>query len=895
MKKKSDILLILCPPWDVAMPPLGIAYLAAYLKGKGYSPLVQDVNILAYQKSPAGQRALWHQNAYDKWVRQEEFDLAVKKPLCGLIDNFADQIASADASCVGFSVNFSNRCFTVELMRRVRQLAPEKKIILGGFGCFTPHMRSLYPSELVDAFVVGEGEESLCELLEYFAGKREGLIQGAIIGGNGMDPLVPRPALKELDAIPFPTYEGFPLNRYAQRSLPLLISRGCVGRCTFCNDHVMSRPYRFRSAEHVMEEIRYHVKENNRADFSLKDLLCNGNPRELERLCDLIIASGLRISWDSQAICKKDLTAVLLNKMRKAGCQTLIFGVESCSDRILRKMGKLFTVSDVARVLRDAHTAGITTAINIIVGFPGETEDDFRQTWNFILDNRGVISRIGALSTCLINNDSDLQRNSENYGIILPEDHQIQASAWSDDSGNTLQLRRERLMKLKKMLTSNGLECECSNDGEAKKTKQTFSFSLSDTVGKLFAALKKKPVADVCHDILSATPLDPRDPIMLGIQDGSRAFLGPEIVQFDVTNRCNNNCICCWTRSPLLHTKPGKWHEQELPTEMVKSTINELVQMGTKTLFFAGGGEPFMHPGFMDILAEAKKCGLRTIINTNFTLIDEEKINKLVELKVDFMHVSLHAAGSDVYAQMHPNKKPEDFDRIKNMLSLMAGTKNLKSSWWRPHINIYYVICNRNYFQIPSMVDLALELRANSMEFVPIDVVPNATDVLLLTEEQRQAVCRDFRGQVESLKQLQAKFATPITFIEQADTFLKRMSEKGSVQGKYESKVLSTKACYVGWAFSRITADGTVYPCLKAERIPVGNIHKDSFKEIWNGPAQRYFREKTKQFDKNDMYFTNIGNNNDGGCGCLVSCDNMQVNIEIERKFQKWQKLSRRM
>ena len=114
------------------------------------------------------------------------------------------------------------------------------------------------------------------------------------------------------------------------------------------------------------------------------------------------------------------------------------------------------------------------------------------------------------------------------------------------------------------------------------------------------------------------------DLLLKGILDGSYAFTGPEIVQFDITNRCNNNCICCWNNSPLLGElteEKRKEKECELPFDLVKKTIGELREMGTKTLFFAGGGEPFIHPQIMEILECAKDNGMRVCINTNFTFL----------------------------------------------------------------------------------------------------------------------------------------------------------------------------------------------------------------------------------------------------------------------------------
>ena len=93
-----------------------------------------------------------------------------------------------------------------------------------------------------------------------------------------------------------------------------------------------------------------------------------------------------------------------------------------------------------------------------------------------------------------------------------------------------------------------------------------------------------------------------------GVRDGSQAFTGPEHVVIDITNRCNNNCIACWTRSPLLGDKgpDNAWHRQQLSRDVVLRLVNDLAGMGTKIIRFTGGGEPFLHPDIFDFIAAVK-------------------------------------------------------------------------------------------------------------------------------------------------------------------------------------------------------------------------------------------------------------------------------------------------
>ena len=379
--------------------------------------------------------------------------------------------------------------------------------------------------------------------------------------------------------------------------------------------------------------------------------------------------------------------------------------------------------------------------------------------------------------------------------------------------------------------------------------------------------------------------------VLRGILHGSRAWIGPQIVQFDVTNRCNNNCLCCWNNSPLLGEPSEARREEkeyELPFDLIKRTIAELREMGTKILFFAGGGEPFMHPQIMEILKYAKESNMRIIMNTNFTLIDKKRAEEIVDLKVDFIHVSLLAGTAETYALIHPNKTTETFYQIKEILQYIAYLKqerNQNSPVPLPHIDLYYVIFNTNYRDIDSMVNLGIEVKANSLEFTPIDIIPGKTDILLLNDMQKKEVIRDIKIQNRKLEKLNRQQGVMIIFIEQYSSFINRLSAEGAVKGEYEVNTLVNWPCYVGWAFLRILANGNVIPCLKAHRISVGNIYEQSIKDIWNSPEQQLFRKESFKLDRNSLYFRMIGNNPDAQFGCLNSCDNIQINIDMHKKY----------
>ena len=92
--------------------------------------------------------------------------------------------------------------------------------------------------------------------------------------------------------------------------------------------------------------------------------------------------------------------------------------------------------------------------------------------------------------------------------------------------------------------------------------------------------------------------------------------------------------------------------------------------------------------------------------------------------------------------------------------------------------------------------------------------------------------------------------------------------------------------CYIGWLFSRILADGNVNFCLKAHRIPVGNLYTQSFRSVWNSPTQQAYRATALGAPKDDPFFSQIGNDPAAKNGCFKSCDDLARNTNMHKKMQ---------
>jgi len=367
---------------------------------------------------------------------------------------------------------------------------------------------------------------------------------------------------------------------------------------------------------------------------------------------------------------------------------------------------------------------------------------------------------------------------------------------------------------------------------------------------------------------------------IIGIFDGEYAYKGPDCVQIDLTNNCNNNCIACWCNSPLLKDKEisPEVKGQALDYKAVIRLIDKLLAMGTKELFFSGGGEPFMHPRVIDVLAYAKSKNFICYLNTNFTLVDEDEMNRLKEIRLDYLVVSLWAAAPHTYVITHPNKNEETFLRIKALLKSLCETKNSF-----PKVRLYNVISNLNYRELVQMVEFTLEYRCDCVEFAVVDTIPGRTDELLLDKEQASDIlkaCRKCR--------LDKRYYAPDGrfIISNFDQFVRRVSNEYSSEAEYDRGILDNMPCYVGWLFARVLADGNVNFCLKSHRIPVGNIYEQEFDAIWNGARQRQFRRATIKHGKHSGFFSMLGNDPEKEIGCYKSCDDLGRNIFMHERIE---------
>ena len=339
--------------------PLGVFYLAAYLRQHGHDVQVID-------------------------AEARNLDAAAIE---SLVTDFAPDLIGISSTTVAFHR-------AVEVAEALKRRWPQIPIVLGG-----PHVSSNVAHAMsvpsFDYGVLGEGEATLLELCQAIEGggglgSVEGLVHRA-----GPEVIVnqPRTPRANLDELPFPAYESIPdLSLYTPppcnyKKTPVanvITSRGCPNRCTFCDRSIFGQRLRQRSAENIAGEIELLVSRHGVREIAFVDDTFTIKPKRIRELFSILDRKGIAFPWT----CMSRVDTVdedLLKYMRDHGCWHVSFGIESGNESILREIDKNISLEQAERVIGWCAKLGIRSKGFFIVGHPGETEETIEETIRYAL------------------------------------------------------------------------------------------------------------------------------------------------------------------------------------------------------------------------------------------------------------------------------------------------------------------------------------------------------------------------------------------------------------------------------------------------------------------------------------------------------------------------------
>jgi radical SAM superfamily enzyme YgiQ (UPF0313 family) len=399
-------------------PSLGLLHLAAQVRLEGYQPAIIESDI-------------------------EGLDT----------QQVAERIFQLKPKYVGITLFTVGVWQAADIARKIKHVHPETVIMVGG-----PHISSMgietmqrFPE--FDIAVIHEGEQVLSELLPLLdEGAQPHAVKGILYRAEGHVLATPKPLIqKNLDELPFPAWDLLP--HFPAAYLPavydyprgpvatIAASRGCPFHCKFCDTSTFGAQVRTYSPETVFRMMRY-LKDTYgiRHVMFVDDLFVASRVRVL-KLCDLLIESGLKMTWSCTARVDT-VKPEILSRMREAGCWEISFGLETGSNELLQKMDKAARVEKSEQAVNWTYGAGIRSKGLFMIGYPGETQATIQTTKRFV---RRIPLTTMNLTKFTPYPGSPIYRTL--YGTNIKDEHWERMNGmnfvWSPENINTDELDRQ--------------------------------------------------------------------------------------------------------------------------------------------------------------------------------------------------------------------------------------------------------------------------------------------------------------------------------------------------------------------------------------------------------------------------------------------------------------------
>lgn len=341
-------------------------------------------------------------------------------------DRFLPSVLADAPDLIGVSITATSQIIPgLTLCRLIKEANPDVHLTIGG-SIFTRLVDNLRrcPSvfDMADDIVVFEGETALLELVNQLSGKREmSKVPNLIYRQNGRI-IVNQPFYSEnINDLPAPNYDGFPLGRYLapETVLPVQFSRGCYYKdCAFCALTLDHQNFRQKDPSKTVDDLQMLSEKYDTPFFFFTDECLALSPTK--RLCQQLVDRRLHLQWTCEMRFEKNLGRDLLALMRDAGCLKIVFGLESFNQRVMDFMKKGIKQESVRRITEDCLDLGIAIHCYIIVGFPTETEEEALETMNFVVQNTRLNSSYGfSCQPCLfdLEKEAPIMSDPGSYGI----------------------------------------------------------------------------------------------------------------------------------------------------------------------------------------------------------------------------------------------------------------------------------------------------------------------------------------------------------------------------------------------------------------------------------------------------------------------------------------------
>jgi len=410
-----DILLLTIPKVTFTQVQAACPILKGVLVEHGYSCEIYDCNIEFYKTFKDSGNAEYLSDYFLVSCVNEytEEELAL---INAEVDRWVDHIKQVDPEYLGISL-FSYESQKTAKMICERLADSDIKIILGGSGVGSAgrvgksqYAEDLYTQELIHAYVTGDGEAAILEIVQ---GKKTDNINSiqytTMIDINYYSKFLPN-----YDDIEFDEYAG-------HTTIPITGSKGCVRQCTFCTEGRNAFGFRYRTGQSIAEEMIYQSSKHKINSFYFTDSLINGSMKAYTEFTDIMSAENKsrenyrKLNWGGYFICRprRAMPEYVWENSRLAGANLFNIGIESGSERIRNHMMKKFSNDDMDYTIEQMSKNNIKLIMLMVIGYPYETREDFEESldlfrrWKKYSDN-GTIYEVNVGSTCQIFPDTPL-------------------------------------------------------------------------------------------------------------------------------------------------------------------------------------------------------------------------------------------------------------------------------------------------------------------------------------------------------------------------------------------------------------------------------------------------------------------------------------------------------
>lgn len=424
-----------------------------------------------------------------------------KEKIYEIIQRELKAIDFSEILLFGISAKYNQWIPGMLLAEEVKKIAPNVKIIVGGFSSDKDALEAMKLCSHFDFVTWGEGEYPLLNLYEQLSNESPNLNKVPRLfyreGNKISQPTTNKSEYLDFKNYIFPNYDDF-IAKYPypeethKINFPINTIRSCHwSKCKFC-DFNKGYKLRVRSPECIVKEIEQLTNEHGITTFSFTDSDTFGTLAHFEKLLDLIIALKYENEEDyvfwAEIIPNATLTAKLMQKMAIAGFKNIFIGYDALSDSLLQKMNKSNTFADNIFVVKHALKNGITPIVNVIKHVPEETAEDVQECMNNLhflrfYYNNSIVS-FSHIYVSLV-----LSSMSKYYSLMSPEERENYAT---DDltylmpphfSNND---NRFHLFRYKKNVPDNVTEWNKLTEKEDYYKTNTFNYTIQENNGILY-------------------------------------------------------------------------------------------------------------------------------------------------------------------------------------------------------------------------------------------------------------------------------------------------------------------------------------------------------------------------------------------------------------------------